>query len=70
MNSINIDYFDLLSNELVAGIVNYLDLVSLYRLASVSHRLQAFKQISNEQWRQYYAQRWFAEDKELAIYEL
>jgi hypothetical protein len=70
MTSINIDYFDLLSNELVAGIVNYLDLVSLYRLASVSHRLQAFKQISNEQWRQYYAQRWFAEDKELAIYEL
>lgn len=70
MDGISVDLFDLLSNEIVTVIFSYLDLVSLYRLAASSHRLEAFKTISNDQWRRYYAQRWFVEDKELAICEM
>lgn len=70
MTSINFDYFDVLSNEVVVNVVGLLDLVSLYRFTGTSKRLYAFKQISNEQWRGYYAQKWKVEDKELAIYKV
>eukprot|EP00029_Vermamoeba_vermiformis_P005337 TRINITY_DN1829_c0_g1_i2.p1 TRINITY_DN1829_c0_g1~~TRINITY_DN1829_c0_g1_i2.p1 ORF type:complete len:803 (-),score=143.99 TRINITY_DN1829_c0_g1_i2:68-2476(-) len=68
MATADINYFDILSNEIIAGVVSLLDLDSLFRLARTSKQLSAFKEISNEQWRRYYAQRWLVEDKELALY--
>jgi hypothetical protein len=63
-----IDYFDLLSDEVISHIAQFLDVVSLFRLSSTSRRLSVFKDISNTQWRKFYSERWHVEERELAVY--
>jgi hypothetical protein len=60
--------FDILSNEVTSNIIGYLDARSLFRFCGCSAGLQEFKNLSNEHWRKLYSIQWLVGEQELCIY--
>lgn len=64
----DVNYFNILSNEVTSSIISFLDATSFFQFCRCSQALFEFNNITNEHWRIFYSIQWCVDDGELAVY--